>query len=437
MTDLFVLDAQVARAHASTERDLASLSTKEGRELARVTDPFTGVREVAGQATFRSLETAETLALDHRSALQRWVYELLQLRVGRELLLDEADAIHAIDDDAPNEPTFDAARRALIEAPHVALADQAYRRLSELAPAVAAVRKELRARRVEAASRLDLAHPWALFAPASNLASLARSILDATEPLARELCAAETVPQAIHDAFGRDAHEGWPAHLAKRWLDDVFRAIAARPPTLTSTWTPLGGASFVRAAEAWGRALRHAAVPRSLPFALARDPYPTEAWTFGGTLAAAVADRVFAKRKLGLTARAADAHTRALGRVLFRTLRGRAAEVLASLGAGDETEELTARLFGRPLTPALGSIWSTGGFSGASRLDAPARLAGAIRAFDLFRTLVDRFDEDWFDNPRAGVHLASIGGGPIHRPFQETEVELVPVLARTFEEKLG
>ena len=37
-----------------------------------------------------------------------------------------------------------------------------------------------------------------------------------------------------------------------------------------------------------------------------------------------------------------------------------------------------------------------------------ARLCGALHAVVLERELVNRFDEDWFDNPRAHEHLAAI-----------------------------
>ncbi|MBX3200705.1 MAG: hypothetical protein KF894_21390 [Labilithrix sp.] len=407
----------------------------------------------------------------HRDGLLRWVHELLQVRVAWELGLDEADALHAPDPalasprardrslaSAPGPvlaegpaATFEEARRALIEAPSANAADVALGRLAELAAPVAAVRKELRARRFEAARRLGLDHPWALAtsAGASELETLARAILDATEPLARELhkdarrrvgpVRAGSAAAFVVDGFARDAEEGWPARLGARWLEDVFRELAPRAPRVAKLPTARGGASFLRAAHQWGFALRLGAVARSLPFALARDPYPVEAFVVGGALAAAVAGRPFAKRKLGLPARGADAHARALARVLFATLRTSAATLLAGVRdpvREDELEELTARLFGAPLPRDLAAAWALGGFAGSARVDAPARFVAAVRTHGVVRDLVDRFDEDWFDNPRAGAHLASIGAGP---PWQGDvpDAEVARAAARSFEETLG
>ncbi|HVH40943.1 MAG TPA: hypothetical protein VM925_01330 [Labilithrix sp.] len=492
--DLATLDALVARAHESAKRDRGRLGTKEGREQARVFPAFEGARDATVQSTFKALHELEPspIHVAHRDALLRWVHELLQARIAWELTIDEADAIHAPDSSLgpraireretiassslvnpaetapiPNDDlrsrlaTFDEARRALVDAPHAAAAEIAVRRLEELASPVAAVRRELRARRFEAARRLGLEHPWALATPAkvTDLASLARGLLDATEPLAVELhkdlrrrSGAPLSPaRAIDDAFGRDAREGWPAHLAVRWAEDVFRAIAPRPPRIAALPRPLGGASFLRAAHDWGFALRLASVARSVPFALARDPYPVDAYVFGGALAVAVADRVFAKRKLGLPARSADAHTRVLVRALFVALRRTAAELLSGMGdtsRPDELEEITTRVFGAPLETNLAVAWSYGGFAGSSRVDAPARLLGAVRAFGFVRGLVARFDEDWFDNPRVGSHLASIGAGPVWQAGASAPllggaeeasegVQAVPTIARTFEETLG
>lgn len=469
LLDLGNVDRQVARAHAMFERSLASLGTEQGREAARLGDPFEAVREVSGQTAFnalRKLDPGPTNAL-HRDALARWVHELLQARVGWGLIVDEADAVHRPDPSLARRPpmeatsdrlergvptTFDESFNALIEAPHPSSAETALARLDGLASPVAAVRKELRARRFEAARRLGLAQPWELSCGDwAKLEALAWSILDATEPLAIELhkdlrrrLGAASPSHTIYDAFGRDAQEGWPARLGTRWLEDVFRALAPRPPPSVGVPRALGGASFLRAAYAWGYALRLGGTARSLPFALARDPYPTEAHVLGGALAIAVADRVFAKRKLGLPSRSADAHARVLARVLFVTLRRTAADFVNGTRestAADAIEALSARVFGRPLPAALGACWSYGGLAATSRNpDAvralPARLIGAVRSYELVRTLIGRFDEDWFDNPRAGMHLSSICAGPVwHGEIPGPEVPLA--LARSFEERLG
>lgn len=443
--DLGALDGRIARAHEAASRERALLATERGREDARLVDPFEGLRDVAGQSTFEALLALEPGPVErpHRDALLRWVHELLQARISWDLTIDEADAEHAPDPaltpraararDPSLPKTFDEARRALVDAPHAVAVEAALGRLADLSAPVAAVRRELRARRFEAARRLGLDHPWALAAEggrsAATLEALARAVLDATEPLAEELRrelarrAGRPVDAAltIDEAFAREAGEGWPARLGARWLEDVFRAATPRPPRPPSLPRALGGASFLRAAALWGAAHRRESVSRALPFALARDPYPAEAFAFGGAFAIAVADRVFARRKLGLSARAADAHSRALARALLHAIRAAAAAVLSGLREGTDPaalEELGARVFGAPLPSTLASAWSYGGFSGASRVDAPARLLGVVRAHALWRALVERFDEDWFDNPRAGAHLGAVSAGPI-RPYPD------------------
>jgi hypothetical protein len=467
---LVTLDGRVARASKALERDQARLATKEGREEARLREPLDGLRDVAGQSTFNALRELSLgpIQIPHRDALLRWVHELLQARVGWELSVDEADAVHKVDpalarrlaraEHAQGElASFDEARRALLDAPTAADASitqvrgwsTRITRLADLAPPVAAVRKELRSRRFEASRRLGLEHPWALATSksAADLEALARALLDATEPLARELYkdarrrageGAVGPARSILDAFAPDAREGWPARLVPRWFEDVFRAIAPRPPRIALPGA-IGGASFLRAAAEWGAALRLGSVARTLPFALARDPYPIESFVLGDALALAVAGRAFARRKLGLPARSADAHHRALARALLTEVRSIAGELVAGMRdvvRDDELEEMTARLFGAPLATPLAEAWSYGGFSGRRRVDAPARLVAAVRSHGFVRDLVDRFDEDWFDNPRAGAHLASIGAGPVWHG-EVPEVDVTPAIARAFEEALG
>jgi hypothetical protein len=69
-------------------------------------------------------------------------------------------------------------------------------------------------------------------------------------------------------------------------------------------------------------------------------------------------------------------------------------------------EEITARLFGRPLDEALCEAWP------CPREDEPARLVALLQAPGLRATMVDRFDVDWYRNPRAWGHLHEQGSLP-------------------------
>ncbi len=440
--DLFTVDQSVARAHTTLGRALAKLPNA---------DPTDDIREVASQATYKALAEldASPTLLHHRDALVRWVCELLQARVAWPLLVDESEAIDVVDPSVgrpgsvPIAKTWREALANLTMSPNVDETDRALRRLDAMALPVAAVRKELRFRRFEVALRLGHAHPWT---QANELAALARSVLDATDALSTQLLRdqrkrneSDIVSAAfvIDGAFGRDAREGWPAHLTGRWFEDVFRAIAPRAPRNVELPEATSGASFLRGGYAWGVALRFASTARSLPFALSRDPQPVHAHAFGSLLAIAIADRVFAKKRLEIPVRGADIHARALGRVLLLGLRRAAVDVLLGLPetvSASAVEELSTRLYGVPLPPDLGSAWVFGGFAGKTRLDAPSRLVGALRGHALLTSLVERFDEDWFANPRAGAHLASMGAGPVWDG--DALPETIPV-ARALEESLG
>jgi hypothetical protein len=447
-------------------------------ELRSFAEDFGGIRDIAGQATFQALSelTPGPVEDDLVRGLRRWVYELLQERVGWPLAVDEVEACHARRPESGKRPprdgettpdeapavhrlarSFAEARRLLVGAPAPQAAADALRAASDLAAPVAAVRKEQRARRVEVAARLGLDHPWALVttSPPPAVEALARAIFDRTEPLAVELHKerrrraegslaelARSPAHAIHLALGRDAAEGWPARLHARWLEETFRAIAPRPPRNVRGVADLeivGASSFLRAVRAWGAALRTAGAPRSLPFVLARDPYPAPAHALGDVLALVLAGPAFARRKLGLSSRSAAAHARILGQVALFELRTIAALVITGFAfpPADLLEELGARLFGAPLPQLLGEAWGFGGLSGAARVDVPVRLLGAVRAHGLGASLVERFDDDWFDNPKAGAHLGAMNAGPAWSADPVPEPGVADAIARAFEEALG
>lgn len=484
--DFSSLDDQVRGAAKEVERVTRDLSkTKDDRDLARRFGPFTQAphREAAGQTTFNLLRDkagASPLEEAHRCALQRWVLELLQTRVSWELIVDLADAAHAVDpssspssrkpqDEVQPTKTYAEAHQALIEAEHPTAADRALARLDQLALPVLAVKNELRSRRQEASRRLGLDHPLSLLSAVRSpleIQAVARSFLDQTELLAGELhrsarrrvgLESSAAALTIWDGFGRDAQEGWPAHLGARFFEDVFRAIISteRVPRSASTFAPLGAASFSRAAMHWGYALRLGATPRSLPFALARDPYPIEAIALGDVLGITIGQRAFAKRKLGLATRSADQHFRVLSRVMFQDLRVIAAKTVLAASAtrmdAQEVIDLSRRVFGGPLPANLAALWSHGeglsaspsSLSSSSSSPSPVQFLAALRADLVHRTLMDRFDEDWFDNPRSATHLASIGAGPVWSGGDADVMSALldaPHLARmvkTFEECLG
>lgn len=471
--DLPVLDRDVRRAAIRVEqlRGLLAKGTEEARERARRFDAWDGVRHTATLATYRALVELEPSVLDVplRDGLLRWVHELLQVRVGHDLAVDDADAANAFDPrlsparvaeakkavadraaaveagapsrERPPAHTYRDALRAVVTETDDARAASALDLAGELAAPVAAARKERRARRFEAARRLGLAHPSAL-ATKLDVPSAARAFLDATEPLAAELTKTARkkselpwrASSAVQHALAREANDGWPAHLSARWLDDVFKALAPRGVDAGPLPEPLGGASFLRAAAAWGFAWRISGVPRSMPFGLARDPYPVPAFRYAFALASVVGGVAFQRRALDLPARIAAAQSRILGGSMFTQARVIAARAL--LAAEEDVsaslfEELTARVFGAPLPASMRDAWPE------PQVAEPARLAGMLGTQAFVRDLVQRFDEDWFRNPKAGAHLVSLACGPAFDADEEPAQGAPLALARAFEEALG
>ena len=472
--DLPALDRDVSRVAQRLERlrQWLALGTKNGRDQARAFDPF-DARVAAMKSTYDALgkDTPSLLDVPLREGLLRWVHELLQARVGLDLTLTDADEETELDPRlsasqlaelraqdlariavGPGEPpaakdtrghdahTYRDAFRAIVTAPHDGLAGAALTRAGELSLRVAAVRKERRERRFEAARRIGLAHPWAL-ASTLDVRALALSFLDATEPLATAIFKRARkdaegpwrASSAIQLALGHGAQQGWPAHLGQRWLDEAFAAIAPRGVEIGVLPAPLGSATFLRAAMRWGFAWRTTGTARSLPFALARDPYPVPAHRFGFAIASVVADAAFQRRALDLPARTAAAQSRVLRTTMF--LHARTIAARAVLGADESTsaslfEEITSRVFGAPLPASMRDAWPE------PRVGEPAQLLGLLGTQAFVRDLVQRYDDDWFRNPKAGKHLTSLACGPAFdlEPLSPTAAA---DLARAFEETIG
>ena len=476
--DLPVLDRDVRRAAGRVEQLQAwlALGTTEARDQARSFDPFDGtqLRHTAALSTYRALVALEPSILDVplRDGLLRWVHELLQVRVGYDLAIDDADAENALDSRltvaqlaeltraaaaaaaagagalaAPDERgsvahTYRDAFASIVRASNDARGAGALARAGELAAPVAAVRKERRERRFEAARRLGVAHPFAL-ASTADIGALAKSLLDATEPFAVELFkqARKTADgpwrasSAIQLALGHGAKQGWPAHLGQRWLDEAFSAIAPRGVAVGTLPAPIGSATFLRAAVRWGFTWRTSGTPRSMPFGLARDPYPVPAHRFGFAIASVIAEPSFQRRTLELPSRSAAAQARVLRTTMF--LHARVIAARALLSAEEHVtpslfEEMGSRVFGAPLPAPMRDAWPD------PRASEPAQLLGLLGTQAFLRDLVERYDDDWFRNPKAGKHLMSLACGPAFdlEPLAPN-VAAPASLARAFEEALG
>jgi len=451
-TDLVALDRDVARAHGAWTKWQRALTTAPDSVADEA--PLDRFRHVAGQSTYEALGNGVPGAGDAavREGLRRWVYALTQARVAQPLDVERARA------------ALEANARVMVPKPHLTswraswhgllLAQAPSERAAwlepivERAPAIASLERRRTERWAEVEARIRFEGSDPLFGtPAPDLVGAAETLLDRTDDLARDLLSkarrrselSEDPPAAI-DALAisvaRDASEGWPARLAAPWFDEIFGAFARglRIGVLTLP-EAVGASSFARGCALFGAALRVAGASPSLPFSLAREPEFTAMHRFASVFGALPASPAFQGRVLGNVARIADAQARVLGRTALFAARLEAARFLfAKDKRPDFFEETTHRLFGAPLPRALTGAWPT------PRDDARARLAGLLTALSLSRELRDRFDVDWFANPRAVAHVRAIASGPAREDPPEDPLHLTNqarMLAHTFEETLG
>ncbi len=446
VADLVSLDRDVGRAFAALE---AFRETLASNPTAAVDDPFEDVRHVAGKSTWDALGELSPSHADVplRDALRRWVSAFIQARLGlgaeREWALQAAAARCRFAGDPPRLVSWREAWRELASSRNASEAELWLDAAAQGGASLAAVARTRAIRRVEVARRMGRDHPWDDLVPASRgaLREAASQLLRATEDLAsasrEEAQEGESPASAFFAAGAREASSGWPARLTPAWLQEVFRGEPRdSTPRVGALPRPEGAASFARALHQFGFAVRLALAPPSLPFSIAREPAPVAAHRFACLFGALPADPEFYVRVLGLGKSAARAQARILARTALFEARGRAARLLlgddAAFAPDDLYAELTVRLFGSPLDERLRGAWPP------ARDDEPARFIAMLQVAAFRRELRDRFDVDWFHNPRAWGHLREQSGGPAREPFApDTFATSSESLARELEEALG
>jgi hypothetical protein len=445
--DLSSLDRDVARGWRALSQWRSALAhDPDGADE----DPLEPVRHVAGKSMLDALSKLVPSAADAplRDGLKRWVFALIQARIGRSdevawaLAASHRGAPYG--GDRPRQVSWREAWRGVAAARSVGEAALWLDAAAHGGPALAEVGHKRASRRVELAHRLGVDHPWAPLAPIAPAALLgaASRLLDATEELSRaewkDSMRGEAVPAAVlHAAVGRDAGEGWPAHLTARWLEDVFggafRGLRVELPPLPAA---VGATSFARALYALGVAVRIAAASLSRPFAVACEPAFVGAHRFGFVFGALTANAQWQGRALGVGRRVAQAQSRVLARSALLDARLHATRLIlgddAAPAPRDRFDELGTRLFGRGLDPRLRGAWP------AAREDEPARFVALLQSREFARQLRDQFDSDWYRNPRAWAHLQALGAAPAHESIGASALTAhVDELAREFEGVLG
>lgn len=375
------------------------------------------------------LEATKGYALS--DALVRWVAHLILARVTAE---ERAKAGKEIERTVPSELsqveglTIAAVVRRMLEAPDPRSDARLLRDTLRVHGRDDARRYADRYR--EAARRLD--RP-ALFLDAGPLAEAVLAATDAARPEPRD---GDAWFDVLRTALARDAGEGWPAQITPRYVRDVLSdaPYAGLRLEVAALPRPLGAASFARAFAAFGEAFASADRPVG-SFCLSRAPDDLLVARRAGLYGAIVLEPSFHRRQ-GLGAARAKDQVRTVARAAVLWLRIAALRVLAwpLLGHASgprELADLSERALGRPLDGELLAV--------VPRL-APGRdaeLWGMVESAADRDALRERFDEDWFENPRAIEALREEHHRTLaDRPAPRTQDELVAALGRRLGEAL-
>jgi hypothetical protein len=453
--DLLALDRDASRGWAALLRWREALARDPEAHADK--QPLEAVRRVAGKSTWDALGALAPSAADAplRDALRRWVYALVQARIGHD---DEVAWARAASEararyqgERPRLVSWRDAWRGVATSRTGAETGLWLDAAADVAAPLAAIARSRAERRVEVARRLGLEHPWSpqLSLPPGAIRRLALEVLDATEDLSRAIWGEHLGARAgaalvLHAAVGRDASEGWPSRITAHWIEDTIapggRGARVDLPALPAA---VGAASFARALRAFGFAVRSSlalAGSAGPPlFSLAREPGFVAAHRLAWVFGALPADAHWQQRTLGLGRRTALAQARVLARTALFEARLQAARALlgddAAAATGDTFDEVTMRVFGAPLDPRLRGAWP------AAREDEPARLVALLQARPFSAGLRDRFDADWYRNPRAWSEMRAMASAPAHEPIEPTALPSLEAgaqaLARAFEEALG
>ncbi|MEO8877508.1 MAG: hypothetical protein ABI461_18075 [Polyangiaceae bacterium] len=413
--NLVVVDRAVMQARQANE--VWERRKTANPERAADADPWRIHRKIAGKSVYDLLGARPAMAHETElvAALRAHVLALILNRVTfeTEVALAEktVEPLGIVDLGRPRLISWREAMRNVIGSPARFEAAAYLEALAECGPHVASAAREHRARRAEAAHRLGASNVHPGFSPGIAFAqSAARALLDATEDVARDAVRSvrkraemqydrASAVDVIAIATAREAIYGWPSHLTSRWLEDLFAAhvhglaiVPVLPPAV------VGASSFARALEGFGYALGRAIAYASPPFVLADDACASGAHRVGVLFGGLVGTEIFHRRALDLGAEAAAKNARVLSRSLLIEARVRAAHIL--LGETETPsaalfEEVTFRVFGASLSKTLIGAWPL------PRNDEPARFTATLEFPSISRSFVERFDEDWFRNPRA------------------------------------
>jgi hypothetical protein len=413
LTDLDGRLEQASRAWRSWRRR-ARTSTRE--QLAE--DPFFGRRAISTRAMFQRLQTLPA-QLPERDSLLRWLAALTLDRVTFEDVVDleiarraERHVLRSLGPEAWTVRDLCLETAVHPEAERRAACGQALLGVCDNASSNALF---WLARRHEAARQLGIDGLRWLEAPIRSdvsVAAVACAVFDATDDLAAEILGSDRPWQdVLFLGAAADAIEGWPAQLTTRWLRDLFgltTLVAGAPIEMEGVPEARCGSSFMRALDRFGIALYRARARQiTARFALGVRPFDPQPASYGALFSSLLASHLFLRKHLGLGQIRARAQAQTLMAAILVAVRLLALQ--AAVGSCEEPQaaremhlDLGKRALGTRLPIELAGVLPR------IRPTACARLVGALQASTLYEQLVERYDEDWFDNPRAHEFLREI-----------------------------
>jgi hypothetical protein len=399
-------------AHRSWRRLLRSDADQAAGEVW-----FENTRQVTTRTAFE-WATALPKSDPLRDPFRRWVYRLTVARVAQPAIVavERCRQIREIPIEQPNP-----ALMSVGEIVRLALADRVEgRREQRIAAlrgrtgALEIAERDLAEVKGEISSRLGVGDPYEMEAACGRgaIAEQARDLLKRTDELAKAIFEPKRVLTGVLSILiARDVAGTWPAKLSERWLGELFCTtklldglsidVGPLPPTL-------GASSFMRGLARFGAACARAACDNAGPFVLSNDATDTHALRRGALFAMLLTDPVFLTKKVGLSKTESMSVARSLGCTLLGAVRLQAVRCNVDISRLSPAEIADAihEAWRVPAAP-----WLSGVLPRACH-QAPTRLAAVLLAARDRDAMVDEFDEDWFDNPRAAQWMRGQDAAP-------------------------
>jgi len=244
--------------------------------------------------------------------------------------------------------------------------------------------------------------------PLASAPDLAARLLEATDDAARDILPSSEYVDVIPMALARDADASWP-RVRDGWAEGLFAGTGLLDgltlPHRQLSPEVWGASTFARDLGELGVAVFRAGRPRRVPFVLHQPPDGQREAQRRNLFSDLVRSEPWLKRHLSVGRDRARGLRRALSRAALVEARMRASTVLCQAALREGVG--AARERHADLGMRIADGWPSVLLATVPRLraDADARLLGTLASHRQAAALVDRFDEDWFLNPRAAEAL--------------------------------